>query len=46
MHFANQVALVIFLVMLIAVAAGCTKPPQPKTGEGAASSAPVAAQTG
>ena len=31
MHFANQVALVIFLLMLIAVAAGCSKPPLPKT---------------
>jgi hyperosmotically inducible protein len=31
MHFANQVALVLFLVMLVAVAAGCSKPPLPKT---------------
>jgi hypothetical protein len=30
-HFANQVALIIFLVLLIAVAAGCSKPPVPKT---------------
>jgi hyperosmotically inducible periplasmic protein len=38
MHFANQVALVLFLVMLIAVAAGCSKPPLPKTEASAGSS--------
>ena len=38
MHFANQVALVLFLVMLIAVAAGCSKPPQPKTEASAGAS--------
>jgi hyperosmotically inducible periplasmic protein len=38
MHFANQVALVIILIMLVAVAAGCSKPPLPKTEASAGSS--------
>jgi len=38
MHFANQVALVIFLLMLLAVAAGCSKPPLPKTNATAGAS--------
>lgn len=38
MHFANQVALVIFLLMLITVVAGCSKPPLPKTSAAAGSS--------
>src|SRR6267142_3140543 len=42
MHFANQVALVIFLAMLIAVAAGCSKPPLPKTSATSGASSPQA----
>jgi len=38
MHFANQVALVLFLVMLIAVATGCSRPPLPKTSASAGAS--------
>jgi BON domain len=38
MHLANQVALVIVLLMLVAVAAGCSRPPLPKTESSAGSS--------
>jgi osmotically-inducible protein OsmY len=38
MHFANQIALVIALLMLLAVATGCSKPPLPKTEASAGSS--------
>jgi osmotically-inducible protein OsmY len=38
LHFANQVALVLFLLMLVAVAAGCSGPPLPKTQASAGSS--------
>jgi osmotically-inducible protein OsmY len=31
LHFPHQLALVLFLVLLVAFLAGCTKPPQPKT---------------
>jgi osmotically-inducible protein OsmY len=41
MHFANQVALVIFLLMLITVVAGCSKPPMPRTSATAGSSSSV-----
>lgn len=45
MHFANQVALVIFLLMLITVVAGCSKPPLPKTSATAGSSSAVPRET-
>ena len=45
MHFANQVALVIFLLMLITVVAGCSKPPLPKTSATAGSSSAVPGET-
>ncbi len=38
LHLGNQVALVVILLMLLAVATGCSKPPQPKTDASAGSS--------
>src|SRR5689334_5344146 len=31
LHFPHQLALVLFLVLLLAMLVGCSKPPQPKT---------------
>ncbi len=41
LHLANQVALVVILLMLLAVATGCSRPPQPKTDASAGSSGSV-----
>ena len=41
LHLANQVALVVILLMLLAVASGCSKPPLPKTDASAGSSSNV-----
>jgi hypothetical protein len=38
LHLGNQVALVVILLMLLAVATGCSKPPQPKTDASSGSS--------
>jgi hyperosmotically inducible periplasmic protein len=38
LHFPHHVALVLFLVMLLALAAGCSRPPLPKTDASAGSS--------
>ncbi len=38
LHFPHQLALVLFLVLLLAVLFGCSRPPQPKTQSSAGSS--------
>jgi|1185.fasta_scaffold53214_2 osmotically-inducible protein OsmY len=40
LHFPHQIALVLFLVLLLAVAFGCSKPPQPKTEASTGTSLP------
>jgi len=40
LHFPHQLALVLFLVLLLAVAMGCTKPAQPKTQASSGGSVP------
>src|SRR3954471_14009094 len=40
LHFPHQLALVLFLLLILAVAMGCSKPPQPKTEASTGPSAP------
>jgi osmotically-inducible protein OsmY len=40
LHFPHQLALVLFLLLLLAVAMGCSKPPQPKTQASSGPSVP------